>query len=116
LLATLARRNWIILAVLVGLSLLLRDKQITLGVLSGGLVAVCGYQWLHAALVKALAVTGEAAVKQFQLSYLFRLAALVVMLVLLVAVVKVNSLGLIIGLSVVVINIMLTTIKHAFFK
>ena len=113
LLGELARRNWIIFAVLLVLSLLFRDKDLTLGVASGGLIAVCGYQWLQLSLIKALSASGEPAVKGFQISYILRLGALAVMLVLLIAVVKVNPLGLIIGLSVVVINIMLTTVKRA---
>jgi len=113
LLQQLARRNWMILIGLVGASLLLQNKDLTIGVASGGLIAVCGYQWLHRSLIKALSATGQPAVKGFQVSYIFRLAALAVMLVLLIAVVKVNPLGLIIGLSVVVINIMLTTVMRA---
>lgn len=113
LLGELARRNWIILIALIGLSLLFRDKDLTLGVASGGLTAVCGYQWLHRSLVKALSEQGQPAIKGFQISYVLRLGALAVMLLLLVAVVKVNPLGLIVGLSVVVINIMLTTVKRA---
>lgn len=113
LLSQIARRNWIILAGLVVASLLLRNKDLTIGVASGGLIAVCGYQWLHRSLTRALAESGQPAVKGFQVSYVFRLAALAVMLVLLIAVVKVNPLGLIIGLSVVVINIMMTTVMRA---
>ncbi|EAT15583.1 ATP synthase subunit I [Desulfuromonas acetoxidans] len=113
LLGQLARRNWIILAVLVALSGLFQDLDLTLGVASGGLIAVCGYQWLHRSLVKALCEGGAPAVRGFQLSYVFRLAALAVMLLLLIAVVKVDPIGLVIGLSVVVINIMWTTIKRA---
>ncbi len=113
LLGQIARRNWIILLGLVAASLLFRNKDLTIGVASGGLVAVCGYQWLHRSLTRALAESGQPAVKGFQVSYILRLAALAVMLVLLIAVVKVNPLGLIIGLSVVVINIMLTTVMRA---
>ena len=111
-LAGLARRNWIIFMILLALSFLLGGKEQFVGVACGGLIAVCGYQWLHHSLVKALSVGGDYAVRGFQLSYMFRLLALVVMLVLLVAVVKVDPIGLIIGLSVVVINIMVTTLRR----
>lgn len=113
LLRQIARRNWIIWLGLVVASLLFQNKDLTIGVASGGLIAVCGYQWLHRSLIKALSESGQPAVKGFQVSYIFRLAALAVMLILLIAVVKVNPLGLIIGLSVVVINIMLTTVMRA---
>lgn len=113
LLGELARRNWIIFAVLLVLSLFFKDKDFTIGVVGGGLIAIFGYQWLQHSLIKALSATVEPAVKGFQFSYVLRLGALAAILVLLIAVVKVNPLGLIIGLSVVVINIMLTTVKHA---
>lgn len=113
LLGQLARRNWVILLCLIVASLLFKNKDLTIGVASGGLIAVCGYQWLHRSLAKALSESGQPAVKGFQVSYILRLGALAAMLVLLIAVVKVNPLGLIIGLSVVVINIMMTTVMRA---
>lgn len=113
LLVGLARRNWIILLILIVASLLFKDQQVTLGVASGGLIAVCGFQWLHSSLVKALSNAGEPAIKKFQLSYFLRLAALAIMLMLLIALAKVNTIGLVVGLSVVVINIILTTVKRA---
>lgn len=112
LLVELARRNWIILATFVVVSLVVAGPEFTLGVAGGGLTAVCGYQWLYQSLRKALAAQGTPAVKGFQVSYALRLGALAVMLVLLVAVVKVNPLGLIIGLSVVVLNILWATFRR----
>ncbi len=110
LLKTLARRNWVILLVMVSASYLLAGKDVALAAGCGGLIAVCGYQWLYASLCRALSMPGQPAVNRFQRSYIMRLGALVVMLVLLVAVIKVNPLGLVIGLSVVVVNILLTTL------
>ena len=114
LLAEIARRNWIILALLLASSVLARNADFTLGVFCGGLTVVAGYQWLHRALAKALRRPETGTVRSFQVGYLLRLLALAVVLGLLIAVVKVNIVGLVIGLSVVVINIFWTTMKRIF--
>ena len=114
LLAEMARRNWIILALLLAGSALARNPDFSVGILCGGLTAVAGYQWLHSALVKALQRSETGTVRSFQVGYVFRLLALAVVLGLLIAVVRVNIVGLVIGLSVVVINIFWTTVKRIF--
>ncbi|MGC9519343.1 MAG: ATP synthase subunit I [Desulfuromonadaceae bacterium] len=112
LLAQMARRNWIILILLLLASALLRNPDFSLGILCGGLTVVAGYQWLHSALVKALERSDTGAVRSFQAGYLVRLLALGVVLALLIAVAGVNIPGLVIGLSVVVVNIFWTTVKR----
>lgn len=107
-----ARRNWIILALFLVASALMRDPAFSLGILCGGLTVVTGYQWLHGALVKILQRSDAGAVRSFQTGYLVRLLALGVVLGILIAVLKVNIVGLVIGLSVVVINIFWTTVKR----
>lgn len=109
-----ARRNWIILGVLLLASVAARDAEFSLGVLCGGLTVVAGYQWLHSALKKALQRSNTGAVRSFQVGYLLRLLVLAAVLGLLIGVVKVNLVGLVIGLSVVVINIFWTTVKRIF--
>ncbi|BCR06931.1 hypothetical protein DESUT3_40000 [Desulfuromonas versatilis] len=113
LLGELARRNWLILAVLVLGSLAWRSMPVTLGVLSGGLVAIVGYQWLFRSLRRMLAHPSRGAAKSFQFGYFIRLGALGAALFVLIALVRVNPIGLAVGLSVVVINIGWTTIKRS---
>lgn len=114
LLVQMARRNWIILALLLGASALVRDAAFSLGILCGGLTVVAGYQWLHGALAKILQRTDVGAVRSYQIGYMLRLLALGVVLGVLIAVLKVNIVGLVIGLSVVVINVFWTTVKRIF--
>lgn len=114
LLGDIARRNWIILGVLVAASLLWRSPTVTAGVLSGGLVAIIGYRWLFRSLRRMLADPTRRSARSFQINYLIRLGALAVALFLLVAVARVHPVGLAAGLSVVVINILLTTLKRTF--
>ncbi len=110
--AEIARRNWWILGFLLLLSLFWRSLPVTLGVLGGGLVAIGGYYWLHRSLQEALHPLSPGAAKRFKLSYIFRLAALAASLFILIVIVRVHPLALIAGLSVVMLNMLLTILKR----
>lgn len=112
LLGRLARRNWVILAGLVFLSLLFQSRPFTLGVLSGGLVAIAGYHSLYRSLQRILAGPEQGAARRFQFGYLLRLGSLAAGLVVLIVVVKVHPIGLVAGLSVVVLNLLWTTLER----
>lgn len=114
LLGNIARRNWVMLAGLVLLSLLWDSVPITLGVLSGGLVAIGGYLWLQRSLKRVLAEPSRNSARSFKISYFIRLGSLAAVLLLLIAVARVNPVGLAVGLSVVVCNIFWTTLKRLF--
>jgi len=113
LLGDIARRNWVVLAILVLLSLLWRSASVTLGVLAGGAVAIGGYHWLHRSLKQVLAAPTKHSARSFKVSYFVRLGSLAATLLLLIVVARVNPLGLAVGLSVVVINILWTTLKRS---
>jgi hypothetical protein len=51
---------------------------------------------------------------RYQFGYLVRLTALVLVLAVLIAVVRIHTVGLLIGLSVVVINLFWITVQRAF--
>lgn len=114
LLGDIARRNWVVLTGLVLLSLLWRSAAVTLGVLSGGLVAIGGYLWLQHSLKKVITEPSRHSARSFKFSYIVRLGSLAAALLLLIAVAGVDPLGLAAGLSVVVINILWTTLKRSF--
>lgn len=114
LLAQLARRNWIVLVVLILGSLAWWSVSITQGVIAGGLVAIIGYGWLQRSLVKAISQADNRAAKRFQSSYIVRLAALAAALFLLIAKGGVHPVALSVGLSVVVINIIWTTFRRLY--
>jgi len=113
LLGEIARRNWILLAILVLLSLFWRSTPVTLGVLAGGILAIGGYLWLHHSLKRVLSEPSRHSARSFKISYFVRLGSLAAALLLLIVVAKVNPLGLAVGLSVVVINILWTTLKRS---
>jgi hypothetical protein len=111
LLRQIALRNWLILGGLVLASLLWRSSSVSLGVLAGGLVAIAGHYWRYIALKKLLDIPGSGSRGSFQIGYFIRLTALVAVVYLLIVKVEVHPLALIVGLSTVVINILMTTVK-----
>lgn len=113
LLGELARRNWIVLALLLLLSLPWRSLPISGGVLAGGLLAIISYRWLFHSLQKTLGHPTHGAAKGFQITYFIRLGALGTAIFLLVAQVRVHPVALAAGLSVVVVNIFWTTVKRS---
>ena len=112
--AQMARRNWIILALLLIGSLPFGDPAMSIGVLVGGLIAIGGFLWLRRSLARLLEEPTGGARFRYQFGYIVRLAALAVTIVVLVGIVKVHTVGLVIGLSVVVINLFWITVQRAF--
>jgi hypothetical protein len=111
--AQLARRNWLILALLLLGSLPLGEPALSGGILAGGLIAILAFSWMRRSLEKLLRQPPGGARFRYQFGYVVRLAALAIVLALLVAVVKVHTVGLLIGLAVVIINLLWTTALRA---
>lgn len=109
------RRSWLILGLLLLGSLPLGSAPLTIGILSGGLISIGGFLWLRRSLRQLLAEPGPGAKIRYQFGYVIRLIVLASVLAALVAVVKINPVGLIIGLSVTVINLFWTTIQRSLF-
>lgn len=112
LLQQIARRNWIVLVFLFALSLLLRSTGFTLGVLAGGLVAITAYHWLYRSVTKTLIHGQNDAARKFKFSYFIRLGTLGVALYALIALARLDPVGLAVGLSVVVLNLFWTTLRR----
>lgn len=112
LLREVSRRNWVILAVLVLVSLFWQSSRVTLGVLAGGLLAIFAYYWRYRALNRLLEAPSQGAIKGFQFNYIVRLTVLAGLLFLLIAKVRVELAALLVGLSVVVLNILITTLQR----
>lgn len=112
LLGEIARRNWLILVLLIALSLAWRSWPATLGVAGGGLLAIGGYLWLQRSLRKLLGVPEPGAARRFQFGFVVRLGVLAALFILLLKL-GAHPLGLAAGLSVVVLNLFWTTVKRA---
>jgi len=109
-----ARRNWAILATLLIVSLPFGNLALSAGILAGGLVAIGGFLWMQRSLGRLLEQPTGGARFRYQFGYAIRLAVLAIILVVLIAVIKIHTLGLIIGLSIMVINLFWITIQYAF--
>jgi hypothetical protein len=103
------RRNWIIFAILVALSALWQSSPFTLGVAGGGMISIISYRWLHQSLRRTIAQPTSSGARSFQVRYLLRLAAVGLFIYILLDRAEVHPLGLVLGLSVVMINILWTT-------
>lgn len=111
--ATLNRRNWQVLVALLIASLPFRHWPMTAGILAGGLVSIASFGWLQRSLMRLLAGPDGGARSRYQFGYLMRLLAIAGILGLLIAIVKIHPVGLVIGLSVVVINLLWLTLQRA---
>jgi hypothetical protein len=102
--------NWIILAVLVVGSLLLGSARFSLGVLCGGLISVINFHWLYRNLLSVFANHFIRAKSALMIRYYIRLAVTAFVLYLVISGRHVDVIGLVIGLSIVFMNIVLTTV------
>lgn len=111
--AALNRRNWLILGLLLAASAPFADWPLSVGILAGGLVAIAGFAWLRRSLARLLQDQTPGARTRYQFGYLVRLLALAAVLGVLIAVAKIHPVGLAIGLSVVVVNLLWLTLQRA---
>lgn len=112
--AQLARRNWIILAVLLLGSLPFGNLALSAGIMVGGLVAIIGFYWMRRSLGRLLEQPTGGSRSRYQFGYIVRLATLAIVLAVLIAIVKIHVIGLVIGLSVVIINLFWMTAQRTF--
>jgi hypothetical protein len=110
--AQLARRNWIILALLLLGSLPFGNFTLSLGILTGGLIAIGGFIWMRRSLDQLLSQATGGSRFSYISGCFIRLAVLAVILAIMIAIVKIHVIGLVIGLSVVIINLFWMTVQR----
>lgn len=111
--AQLTRRNWIILALLLLASLPFGNLALSMGILTGGLIAIGGFIWMQRSLGRLLTQATSGTRFSYLFGYFIRLAVLAVILAILIAIIKIHIIGLVIGLSVVIINLFWMTALRA---
>ncbi|MDH3543604.1 MAG: ATP synthase subunit I [Desulfuromonadales bacterium] len=111
--AQLARRNWFILAFLLLGSLPFSNLDLSIGILVGGLIAIGGFISLRSSLNRLLGQATGGTSFSYMFGCFIRLAILAVILGILIAIVKIHIIGLVIGLSVVIINLFWMTAQRA---
>jgi len=97
-------------AVLGVLTALLVSLKFGLSLLAGGLLATANFIWLRRGLESVLALTPNLAPKLATLRFILRLAIMAGFLYLLIVVLGADIFGILIGLSILVINIILFSI------
>jgi len=102
--------NWIILAILFIPSLIFAPIKFSLGVLLGGFISILNFYGMEFGLRNLFKNPSGNVQRPTMIKYYIRLALTAVVLYFLIAADTVNVIGLIIGLSVVVINIIFTVI------
>ncbi|HPK52952.1 MAG TPA: ATP synthase subunit I [Smithellaceae bacterium] len=110
--------NWIILAVIFIPCLIFAPFNFALGVLLGGFISIINFFWLGQSLQNAFKnLGGKGNIKgPVMVKYYIRLAITAVVLYFLITGGIVNVVALLIGLSVVVINIIFTVVITVFSK
>lgn len=102
--------NWIMLGVFVLISLFIFSFRFSLGVLLGGLISIVNFHWLGRDLKKVFQSLNDNSKTRIMFKYYIRFAITAVVLYFIVSGNIVDIIGLLIGLSVVLINIVTTTI------
>jgi hypothetical protein len=102
--------NWIILAILFIPSLFFAPTKFYLGVLLGGFISILNFYGMELGLNSLFRNPSGNVKRPTMIKYYIRLALTAVVLYLLIAADTVHVIGLIIGLSVVVISIICTVI------
>jgi hypothetical protein len=105
------RRNWFILVGMIVISFSLLPLYFSLGVLIGGVLSIISYYWLYEVVKRAITHTPAAGKITVMLWYYVRLLSIGIVLYLVISRQWVDPIGLLIGLSVVVLNILFTTIR-----
>lgn len=102
--------NWIILAILFIPSFIFLPTKFYLGILLGGFISILNFYGMELGLRGLFKNPAGNVKRPTMIKYYIRLALTAVVLYFLIAAETVNVIGLIIGLSVVVINIVFTMI------
>ena len=102
--------NWIVLAVFLAISAVFLSNRFTLGILLGGLISILNFHWLYHNLKNVFQSLTERAKFSIMAKYYLRFILTAILLFIIIANDLVHVFGLLIGLSIVVINIIMTTI------
>jgi len=108
--------NWVILGVLLVLSFILMPYRFAFGMLLGGFISIVNFYWLGRDLKKAFSGLSERSNASIMFKYYIRFAVTAVALYFIISGDLVDIIGLLIGLSTVVIAIVFTAIATAYSK
>ena len=102
--------NWIILGILTVISFVFMPYKFALGILLGGFISIVNFHWLVRDLRKAFRSLSEKSNTAVMFKYYIRFAVTGIALYFIITGDLVDIIGLLIGLSTVVIAIVITTV------
>jgi len=102
--------NWVILALFILISLATMPVAFTLGVLLGGLVCIVNFYWIYRSLQGVFSHSAGTAKFLVMSRHYVRLAIVAVVLFFIVTNDHVDVRGVLLGLSIVIINLVLTAL------
>jgi len=106
--------SWLTVVLFSAVGLLFVSLPFAGGVVAGGLLVILNFYWLRSILGRFLKVPGQRPVRFVQIRYVLRLAVMGLVIYYLLAHTGISIIGLVLGLSIVVINIFLLTIYYLF--
>ncbi len=104
--------NWLLLAAAVIVAFSNFSFQVGLGVIAGGLIVTINFHLLAKTLKKALTPPPSTSIKGVLVKYYIRFTITAVIIYLLMKTQKVDPVGLIVGLSIVVASLMFATLNE----
>jgi len=108
--------SWILLALMACAGLLFVSGKFALGVLTGGVLAIANYHWLHSIIKRALLLSANRSGTFARIRYVLRLAIVAIIIWIMIIRFGIDLIGLLVGLSVLVINIFALTIYRLISK
>lgn len=108
------QRNWLILGLALIGGLAFGSQPMTLGILAGGLIAISSFYWLSRSLKKLLGPGSTGSRFLMQVLSMLKLVVIALLLLLLIMNFNLDPIGILIGLSIVVMNVFVVVIKSIF--
>ncbi len=102
--------NWVLLAFLTFLSAPWASPRFVAGIVCGGLICIINFHWLYRNLTTVFAQLTEKAKSAVMIRYYLRFVLTAAVLFVVITREWVDIFGLVIGLSIVVVNIVLTVV------
>ncbi len=103
-------RNWLLLGVASAISFLLLPINFTLGLVCGGLISIANFYGLYLSLKKAFSEASGRAKAFIMVRYYMRFFLTAIVLYFLLTRTSISVFGLLLGLSLVVINLIASTL------
>ena len=108
--------SWALLALLTATGWYFFDRHFAASVVAGGLLAIVNFYWLHSILNRAVSLPKGNAQRFAMSRYLLRLTIIGIVVWVLMVRFSIDLIGLLVGLSVLAINILVLTIYRLISK